>query len=546
MAAALVAGSAVGPVLVGAGASTAQARVRAADQPAVQATPLAVQLTGMTPAVIPAKGALLLHGVVSNVSDEEWTDINVAPFLSAEPITSRDDLAEADLTDADATVGTRLSDPSTYVKVGDLAAGKSTTFTIRVPRDSMGITGEPGVYWIGVHALGSNADGRDLVADGRARSFIPLVTKDQARHHVDVSLLLPMRERARRSGDGSLNGPSRWVALTGPEGRLTRLAEFAASAGSNPVTWEVDPAVLDALDDFARGNPPLSLGPRQRTEKPGKTPSPSPSASSSSSPSATATPSETSGERRVAADPGAVPDEQERARSALVLQTFLDAVRGQTLLSMPYGDLDVPSAVRSRPSLLTRAQSLSARRMKARALEATAAVAPPDGLFDPSLLGGVDAETLFVLGDHGSTTSPPYARLATGQPLVLSDERASAGGPTALLRRPTRSRCASGSCPRPPSTSTSVARSWSASRCAGTRAPTGARPTSSAASPRSGSTSCRSSRAARRRTTASSATAGHSARPRSVRSTSPPPGRWCAPVTPSATCWPTSTTCATG
>ena len=125
-----------------------------------------------------------------------------------------------------------------------------------------------------------------------------------------------------------------------------------------------------------------------------------------------------------------MPDEQERARSALVLQTFLDAVRGQTLLSMPYGDLDVPAAVRSRPSLLTRAQSLSARRMKARALEATAAVAPPDGLFDPSLLGGVDAETLFVLGDHGNTASPPYARLATGQPLVLSDERASSGGPS--------------------------------------------------------------------------------------------------------------------
>ena len=50
----------------------------------------------------------------------------------------------------------------------------------------MGITGEPGVYWIGVHALGSNADGRDLVADGRARTFIPLVTKDQAKRTVDV------------------------------------------------------------------------------------------------------------------------------------------------------------------------------------------------------------------------------------------------------------------------------------------------------------------------------------------------------------------------
>ena len=51
------------------------------------------------------------------------------------------------------------------------------------------------------------------------------------------------------------------MKLTGPEGRLSRLADFAASAGAAPVTWLLDPAVLDALQDFGRGNPPLSLGP---------------------------------------------------------------------------------------------------------------------------------------------------------------------------------------------------------------------------------------------------------------------------------------------
>ena len=71
----------------------------------------------------------------------------------------------------------------------------------------MGITGEPGVYWLGVHALGTSAAGRDLVADGRARSFIPLVTGPQTDAASDVSLVLPMRERARRAADGSLNGP---------------------------------------------------------------------------------------------------------------------------------------------------------------------------------------------------------------------------------------------------------------------------------------------------------------------------------------------------
>ena len=58
-------------------------------------------------------------------------------------------------------------------------------------------------------------------------------------------------------------------------GRLTRLAEFAASAGTASVTWAIDPAVLDALEDFGRGNPPLSLGPARRVE-PDSSPSPSP------------------------------------------------------------------------------------------------------------------------------------------------------------------------------------------------------------------------------------------------------------------------------
>ncbi len=97
---------------------------------------------------------------------------------------------------------------------------------------------------------------------------------------------------------------------------------------------------------------------------------------------------------------------------------------------MPYSDPDVAALVRNRPSLLTRAQSLAARRMQARGLDGIAAVAPPDALFDPGLLGGVDADTLFVLGDGGRLEAHPYGRLPTGQPLTLSDERASSGGPT--------------------------------------------------------------------------------------------------------------------
>ena len=136
-----------------------------------------------------------------------------------------------------------------------------------MPVSSLPISGEPGVYWIGVHALGSSPEGRDVVADGRARTFIPLVPPAIARKRtVPVSVVLPLRDRARRDADGSLNGPTRWVNLTKPEGRLSRLADFGASAGSAPVSWLVDASILDALSDFGDGNPPLSLGPPRRVD----------------------------------------------------------------------------------------------------------------------------------------------------------------------------------------------------------------------------------------------------------------------------------------
>ena len=173
--------------------------------------------------------------MVTNASDEEWTDINVFPFIAQEPITTRDELAEAAETAPDTTVGDRLTDPGTYETVDELAPGDSAPFTLRMPVSSLLISGDPGVYWVGVHALGTSSDGRDANADGRARTFIPLVPPQVARKRtVPVSVVLPLRDRARRDADGSLNGPTRWVNLTRPDGRLTRLADFGASAGTAP------------------------------------------------------------------------------------------------------------------------------------------------------------------------------------------------------------------------------------------------------------------------------------------------------------------------
>lgn len=414
---------ATGPLLVDAAAAgplaTGPHQAPLAEETKV--TPLTVSLTSMTPSEIPRKGAITLTGEVTNDSDEDWMDINVAPFVSTEPITTRDALAEAAASAPNLTVGGRLTDSGTYAAVGDVASGDTVPFTLRVPVTSLGITGDPGVYWVGAHALGANSEGRDLVADGRARTFIPLVPPAVARRKsVPVSVVLPLRERARRAADGSLNGPTRWVNLTKPEGKLARLVDFGSSAGTAPVSWLVDPGVLDALQDFARGNPALSLGSaRASTPDDGSGGEPSPDASPSPSPSP---------------EPG-TPSKDERSRATSVLETFLITARNHPLFTLGYADPDVVSLARRRPSLIARADELGAARMKAFGLTGTTTVAPPSGYFDPELLPQISKDSLLILTDRGRLQTPPLSRLPSGQELVLSDARAGTGGPLPAERR---------------------------------------------------------------------------------------------------------------
>ena len=422
----LTASALVGAGATGAGAA-APASIRAADE--ADATPLRVTMTRLTPSTIPSRGRITISGVVENLSEDDWTDVNVSPFISTEPLTTRDELAEAAATSADTSVGERLPDTDVQVPLGDLAPGRRTTFTIEMDVDSLPITGAPGVYWIGVHALGATSEGRDAVADGRARTFIPLVPRDVARRRtVPVSVVLPLRDRARRAVDGSLNGPARWVNLTRPEGRLSRLADFAATAGTAPVTWLLDPAVLDALQDFGRGNPPLTLGPPQAStggdeegdggdggdgEDPGSSPSPSPA------------PAPVSG----------APSEAQQARANTVLEALLATTRSDTVLNLGYADPDAVSLVRRGPNLLRRADDLSSLSLQSYNLIGTPVVAPPQGYFDPELLASIPADHLMLLSDHGDLEQPAVSRLGTGQELVLGDQRAATGGPSPTLPR---------------------------------------------------------------------------------------------------------------
>ncbi|MFL6155673.1 MAG: DUF6049 family protein [Marmoricola sp.] len=372
--------------------------------PATVDTPLTVHLIRMTPAVIPTRGKLVLAGTVTNSSGEPWSVVNVYPFISTTPMTTREQLAAAAKSDPSDEVGKRLLGAGDFATVGDLLPGQTTAFRIAIPVKDLPIDHAAGVYWIGVHALGQNSDGRDGLADGRARTFIPLVN---APNPTSVAVVVPVRDRVRRDALGRLVGLTTWSANLAPSGRLGRIAGFLASAGPQPTTLLMDPAVLEAVSDLAADNPALSLG--NGKAEPSRTSSPSPSGGASRA-----------GDRFAPAD---------RANAAAWLSSVIASAKLHTVLGLGYADPDVAALARRRPALLRQADRLAAQTFTQLQIPAVPTVAPPSGWFDDDLLPQVPAESMVLVSDHAAPRNRSQWRTPEHQDLVFTDQQAATGGP---------------------------------------------------------------------------------------------------------------------
>ena len=380
-------------------------------------SPLTVQLTQLSPSTIPEKGRLVLSGTVRNDSDELWSAINVHPVVGRNPMTSREQLTAAAASDPAVEIGTRLTQVGQFAAIGDLVPGQSTTFRISLKAKDLRteIAGTPGVYWIGVHALGQNAEGRDPIADGRARTFLPLLPHDA---HTSVALVVPVREQVSRDRLGKLLDTSDWSVMLGDNGRLERIAALLDSTGGAPVTMLVDPAVIDAVGSLAADNPALSLG-TEPAQGPSQSPSESPSESPGPSSDGTDSPSR-SDDRLGPAD---------RANATRWLTQVKAASAVQSVLGLGYADPDVASLARRRPQLVNLAAKESANAFTRLGMDAVPTVAPASGWLDDEALGSVAADTMVLVSDHAAPRTRTHWRTPEGQDLVFADAQAASGGP---------------------------------------------------------------------------------------------------------------------
>ncbi|MEV5000443.1 DUF6049 family protein [Nocardioides sp. LML1-1-1.1] len=390
--------------------------------------PLAITIDALKPGVLPRTGPLVISGEVTNTDLETWTGVRLYPVFNAGPdcaqnacppaMTTAAALADAASSDPMSLVGTR--DTNVRFEVDRLEPGQSATYTLTIPQSELRARfGDPetGVYWLGVHALGTSpTSGNDGNAVGRARTFLPYVRSPRATS-VKTAVVLPLRARIAHEEDGTLDQSSTWEQALRFDGELGGPLSFgAAAAGIAPVTWLLDPAVPDAVRQLALGNPKRAVRPKV---PPGEDPSPSDGASP--------TPE---GDDADAPDP----DTPLAASARTWLSRAESQLRSGTVAALPYGDPDVAAAADTLPSLYRAARQLTGTEVSTWDLDTLPVVAPPNGYLDLPGIDAVDDDASLLLGEQmfpreDFTARPPVGGLVDDRPVVVTSTAAATGGP---------------------------------------------------------------------------------------------------------------------
>lgn len=406
-------------------ASPASAAPRATTE---ATTPLLVTIDDMSPSVVPKKGKIRVSGTVTNADDETWSSISLYAFMGDQgPMTTSKQLSEAATAPEDALVGQRITTEGTYAEVTELRPGESATYSLAVPRAELEpyLAGD-GVYWFGVHALGSTEAGGDLFADGRARTFLPLISSNV--RPVQTAVVIPLRRQILHAADGSIDDVESWTASFSPGGALRALVDLGVASGSQPVTWLVDPAVIDVARRLAAGNPPRSLASTVTEDDTDGDPDGDEATSESPSPSATPTEGEEGEE---------VPEEELDPSTAAAaeaaagwLERLQSGLEGNQILALPYGDMDVSAAAEIDPAAYRQARKRATGDLQPWGLATTPAVSSPTGYLSvEGMLLTEPGTTLLVTDKMFRSANPPAIAHIPEHTLGVTSSGAVSGGP---------------------------------------------------------------------------------------------------------------------
>ncbi|HWU20394.1 MAG TPA: hypothetical protein VN088_02640, partial [Nocardioides sp.] len=235
--------------------------------------PLRISINRITPGVLPRHGPLVISGTIRNTDTVDWTQVNLYPYLDDDecmgngscppPMTTEAALADGAATDEASPVGTRIIEESSKQEIASIAPGATLPFTLTISQQVLRANlanPQAGVYWFGVQAIGqSETTPRDSVADGRARTFLPYlpaaVRRGTGPSVLDAAIVVPVRAPIQHERDGRLSDTDGWMTRLSDGGTLANALAIGRAATGRPMSWLVDPSVLDAVQQLANGNP---------------------------------------------------------------------------------------------------------------------------------------------------------------------------------------------------------------------------------------------------------------------------------------------------
>ena len=311
--------------------------------------PLTITIDSMTPTT--SSGDIHLSGSITNTDVQTWRAINILPCLALTPILSVSDLATATRTANNALVCNRITQVSTVID--ELDPGVTATWSLTVPSSLLPHL-RGGVYWFGVHALGTSSAGISANADGRARTFLPVVapTTKPARVHVIVEITEQIGyDPTGRLMEATSLAPGAPTWASEFSGHLNRLLSVVAHTRGADVM--IDPAVVDAAIHLADGNAGW-LG-----------------------------------------DAGALSDTKSAAQAWLA--SFKYVAKAHHVWALPYGDVDV-TATADRPDIVLAAEAAALAPFRAIGVHAAAVRRSPDLSASQAVVNGSQESTAFVDG----------------------------------------------------------------------------------------------------------------------------------------------------
>ena len=218
----------------------------AGARPAAAADPhqAAIVVTGLTPLVPTAGRTLTVSGTVRDTAPDRMRDVEVRLRVSRSALDSRTELgavASGQTTSRDGRVVTSESLP-------DIPAGGQAAWSVAVPLDDVFRGSDFGVYVLSIEVRATLPSGFGRV--GIVRTFLPWVPAHHTFSPTGLAWVWPVEDRPHREVGGTFSDDDLGVLLD-RDGRLGRLvAQGARLSRQVPVTWMVDPDLLDSAQDM--------------------------------------------------------------------------------------------------------------------------------------------------------------------------------------------------------------------------------------------------------------------------------------------------------